>query len=367
MVSTAAIYLSELFVTFNLLLAFYFIYKLYKSYVKHKLIVPLAFAISNIVGIIASLSKLYFLNNNPILLFQGSSGIDLIFGITSAFVIIVSFDLYESSHLSATKLSIAAVLASYSLISPILGFTMSEEYHSVRLILGLGAAFFFLFIIITTLRALKRMGTYLNPQQKNLLKYLKYYTLITFGGITTIYTISGVSGLGQLKNPNFIQSAINIAIPEILIFLGNIFFFLGYIRADHPAALQPQKIDQFIIISSEGVPIFTHTFEESEEIEDVLLSGALTAIKSVLLEATNIAGDLEEIKLGEKFILLDTVEEATGVLFTDRPTSYLYQMLENSMNEVKNVVRGVKVHDIGEEVNANLKSIVLSNMTYIPS
>jgi hypothetical protein len=87
-------------------------------------------------------------------------------------------------------------------------------------------------------------------------------------------------------------------------------------------------------MTSDGRPLFELSFQNEDEIDSVLLSGALTAISAVIPEATQVAGILKQIQIGEQHVIIHVSDEYTGVIFTDLPSPHLNEILLTIMNEI---------------------------------
>jgi hypothetical protein len=275
-----------------------------------------------------------------------SSYINVLLGIFTSFPVIAFYNLYESPHFSASTMSIATLLGTLTIIDPVF------------------AGLFFPYIVLVSLRAISRMSKYQTRAQIKLMRYLKAFSIIAYGSVTLAYLSADM--IESLASNRIIHEFWFLALPQILLITGYLFFYYGYIRINNPSVLQPQKIDQFIIISDDGIPIFSYKIEsEASGIDDALLSGALMAIKTVLSEATKFAGELEEIRLGGDYLMLNSQKKLTGIIFTRRPTMFLTQILSNILDEVNFILKDLKDYSgIRVETKKKLENLIKRTLTY---
>jgi hypothetical protein len=259
-------------------------------------------------------------------------------------------------------MSIATFLATLTIIAP----PLFKEPDNILMIIFQQsiAGIFFLYIVLVSVRAISRMGKFQSAEQRNLMNYLKWFSILSYGGVTFVYVMT--DPIANTLGRNLFFEIWFIVLPQILIDLGYILFYFGYIRIDNPSVIQPQKIDQFIVISDDGLPIFNYKFEsQTQPIDDALLSGAITAIKMVLSEATKFAGDLEEIRIGGDYLMLNRRGKFTGILFTIRPTSFLSQTLSNIVSEINTIMGGLNdFAAVSDEIKSKLDSLITNTLTY---
>lgn len=106
--------------------------------------------------------------------------------------------------------------------------------------------------------------------------------------------------------------------------------------------MQSRKISRLIVINDNGLPIYDFTFDSKNSGDELLLSGALTAITSVMREATGASRDLKSIAFGDLHIITEVREGFAANLLVESSTAFLKEALrlftDSFQNEYKSEI-----------------------------
>jgi len=91
--------------------------------------------------------------------------------------------------------------------------------------------------------------------------------------------------------------------------------------------MQSRKISRLIVINDSGLPIYDFTFDPKCSGDELLLGGALTAIKSVMKEATGASRDLRSIVFGDMHVLTEVRDGFAVNLLVESSTVFLKEAL----------------------------------------
>ncbi|MFQ5978342.1 MAG: hypothetical protein ACE5OZ_09460 [Candidatus Heimdallarchaeota archaeon] len=116
-------------------------------------------------------------------------------------------------------------------------------------------------------------------------------------------------------------------IPSII---GVLLLILSYLSAQQIAFLQPQRVDSLIVIHKSGLPLLEYGFRpDIIEKEVSLVSGAITAVKTLMAEAFGVSTDIERIIFQDRHILLVIKEQVAFILITGRTSLFLVHALDS--------------------------------------
>ncbi|MDH5404898.1 MAG: hypothetical protein OEY49_20510 [Candidatus Heimdallarchaeota archaeon] len=114
----------------------------------------------------------------------------------------------------------------------------------------------------------------------------------------------------------------------LMIIIGNI----PYIINRQVAYLQPQLIDKIIIVKKDGTPLFSYDFNiirsYSSNTSDVLFSGVMTTISSILQEATGISSNIKSINFEDRYLLTNFSSDLAFILITENQSDILLNNLD---------------------------------------
>ncbi|MHA1820168.1 MAG: hypothetical protein ACTSU2_15560 [Promethearchaeota archaeon] len=95
----------------------------------------------------------------------------------------------------------------------------------------------------------------------------------------------------------------------ILIALGALLSVYAFRKAPQLGFILRVKVYRLVCINSEsGVPLYSYNWSDNEIIDDIMLSGALKGINSILIESVK-KGFINQIKLEESYIIFYYLEE----------------------------------------------------------
>ncbi len=334
-----------------------FIYLLSLHYKHHRLKVSLLLVLGNAISLLVTSIQILSLIISDESSFSNTGALDATMGVISAILMLIFLDLYSESHLNALRLSFASVIGMMTIIgvSSYFNFTneiLNDFFGSVYLI-------FFGYIVYFAHNAINKMKRFATAEHQILMGHLLKYFYLSYVGVSFVYLSIGLIGISLgvdsfEEAPLWAQLYIT-SMPQILFILGNIYFYRGYIRYRNPSVIQPQRIDRFVIISDDGLPIYRLDIEkEATGLTDALFSGALTAITSVLKESSNIVGDLKTIEIGDQFLIVNVKGPLTGVLFSFRTTQFLR---EATVELMKNIAKNIQIEELHKISTEQLSEI----------
>ncbi len=310
------------------------VYKIYRKERSHAVLHAVAILLATILLVLV---QFFLIIINPADVTLGST--DTIFGILIGTLTVFFIDHYAYNEISTARTAILSFLAAMN-ITLILIFT-SQEFHILLTELGLfwmvlvfsGIVLFYFYVAFSIVSTLKSISRYYSPVQKQAVKYLYLYILFSFGLISITYVIAYAlfqdkSGSFPATDPVVFWMTI---VPPILYIIALIFFFMGYARYESGAMIHPQRVEKLVIVSNHGLPIYDLDLGGGSEIDDTLLSGAITAITSVLRESTSSTGNLEYLQMGGKSMIFESNEQSFGLLITEHPTRYLKDAIVSIM------------------------------------
>lgn len=334
-----------------------FIYLLSLHYKHHRLKVSLLLVLGNTISLIVTLIQILSLIINDESSFSNTGALDATMGVFSAILMLIFLDLYSESHLNAIRLSFASVIGMMTIIGVSTYFNFTNEilnnfFGSVYLI-------FFGYVVYFAHTAINRMKRFTTPKHQVLMGYLLKYFYVSYVGVSLVYLsiglISILIGVDSFDEAPLWAHIYITSMPQILFIIGNIYIYRGYIRYRNPSVIQPQRIDRFVIISDDGLPIYRFDIEkEATSLTDALFSGALTAITQVLKETTNIAGDLKTIEIGDQFLIVNVEGPLTGILFSFRTTQFLREATIVLMKNIANNIKIDEPHKISKQQHSQI-------------
>ncbi|RMG32884.1 MAG: hypothetical protein D6732_12830 [Methanobacteriota archaeon] len=111
--------------------------------------------------------------------------------------------------------------------------------------------------------------------------------------------------------------------------LGIAFILLSYALDNSLLFLQPNKVERLLVIHESGMPLFDYEFKafQNDDVNEMMLSGLILAIKTVASEVLGKNGILEEIKFRGMEILLLVHEEIIFMLIAQKRSSFLRSAL----------------------------------------
>ena len=123
-----------------------------------------------------------------------------------------------------------------------------------------------------------------------------------------------------------------IFIPSLVLLvssIGLLIFALGYLQNTQLAYLVPYQCHRIIILKKTGITCYAKNFEQEQKINDILISGAISAISSIMESALGFKSELKEIKLLNAVMILDLREDFSGILIANKFSVVLKDALKS--------------------------------------
>ncbi|MHA1316848.1 MAG: hypothetical protein ACTSRR_05905 [Candidatus Heimdallarchaeaceae archaeon] len=138
---------------------------------------------------------------------------------------------------------------------------------------------------------------------------------------------------------------------------------LGYIL--------PFKVSRLLLIDIEsGLPLFSHTWDNSGLVDSYLFSGAIHGITNILNESLH-KGLVKEIRLEEASLIIKASEEkdypVAFVLITNKTSAILSQSLDLLEKNITRTIPKEKIEEITINQSSNLESYIESAFPYVVS
>lgn len=190
------------------------------------------------------------------------------------------------------------------------------------------ASYFVMYVLIVTLRSLRRIKKIVDDETQKKQISLMQLTII-FYYLITLVIVAGAYQLAELLDHVTLVFLRHIA-PHISVVIGGIVIFLAYARAP-VGFLQFQRMEKLMVINRSGLLLFAYDFVKTEYYSserDVLLSGGVTAVLNLFTEMIH-TKSIKMIHFQDKKIMLSHNENFIIALFVDRISSFLWSALES--------------------------------------
>ncbi|MFW9991719.1 MAG: hypothetical protein ACFFD4_06640 [Candidatus Odinarchaeota archaeon] len=289
------------------------------------------------------------------LIFQG-------LGLISACMILLFIDYFANESFSHSRLAISVgVVTGYTVsvffmlglsdsvtgnlgdyLDPVYGFLIP-----LTMVLStLGTAVFLLYVFASGYRSIESVKTYaIGSEQKKQLSLMQVALLFYY--VVTVLSISFISFfLSSDPVPYELGFIFLNIIPRASVMIGDVLLWITYARSTSASFLQPQRMDTLLVIKKTGIPVYTHDFRVKQETDSILLSGGITAIKSLLKEAVGTATEIVSIKFLDKELLVSSRKEFGAFLIVDRPSRFLVKALTNFSQEFEEEYSKVLADDL---------------------
>ncbi len=183
---------------------------------------------------------------------------------------------------------------------------------------------FFILIAVLCSRVLQHMKQFaLDTAHRKQLSYMQW-------AILSIFLFAPLLSLSQMFF-GYIGVNVDLEYPGfVCIFVGIGLLWLAYARTTRVALLQPQQIDKILVLNEGGVLLYSYEFSHTPQtINDMLISGGLTAVRGIMREAMGTGTELRSITFEDKEIMFITLGRFGFVLFAGRKSRFLQAALEN--------------------------------------
>jgi hypothetical protein len=158
--------------------------------------------------------------------------------------------------------------------------------------------------------------------RKSKIKRQKIQTKLIF--ISSIIAIPGAIIALVIVEVVFIPSLVLLVSS-----IGLLILALGYLQNTQLAYLVPFQCYRLIVLKKSGLTCYAKNFEEEQKIDDILISGAISAISSIMESALGFKSELKEIKLMNAVMILDLREDFSGILIANKFSVVLKNALKS--------------------------------------
>ncbi len=114
-----------------------------------------------------------------------------------------------------------------------------------------------------------------------------------------------------------------------------IFDFMVDYKQLQDSDISPEKPLLVMLVSDEGMTVYANYFDETKQIDDILIGGFLSAINSFSKEVFDVSGSLERIKHHEYTILVKNVDKFLFCYIYEGQSYYAIQKLEDLINWIQ--------------------------------
>lgn len=273
--------------------------------------------------------------------YKDSSGFLFSFlGIITAGIFLLFIDYFENERISPVKLAISSS-ASVGYFFPTAVFLLNPDFNpeseGIGIVIFIASyilPFFLVYVVASSYRSIGNVKRYATAEDQIRQLNLLLIVIGLYYGVTFVLGFAN-SQLFDFGDNSDLILLFNVVLPRSSITAGSLILFFAYARTPKVAWLQPQRMDQLLVISKHGLPIFSHAFRKLPTDDDgsILLSGGLVAIRSLLKEAIGSSSDIIAIKFVEKEIMVVTRENFGVFLITDRASSFLHSALVSFAND----------------------------------
>lgn len=285
----------------------------------------------------------------------------LITGMGAVFFLILFFQAFESNRiLTERNLFVALIFAvlisglliisvQISVALPELDGKTDEEIVEMDSIVFLafllvlfalsGAIFLLAMYIRIFVKLHRRIKATSNLEIKKKLKKMRYALIGMILG-------SAIAESIQSSTDN------DVVVGELFAVLAFGYFVFLY-STSGAAILQAESLQKLLIISNEGMPLYSYSFqaEDSDSIpfnsQDVLFSGALRAISTLFSEFTGTMDQsLKEVTLENVVVMANQIADKRflAVLLVDQTTRFFREAFEKATQQLDGVVSQSKLH-----------------------
>ncbi|MHA1733407.1 MAG: hypothetical protein ACTSU5_15780 [Promethearchaeota archaeon] len=248
-----------------------------------------------------------------------------VFPVLMGWMFVLFLDSFSEESKYGPKTSVSAFF-----LGAIVTLVVQEDisYDAILLVV----VTYFLLVTFWTYRVLNTSLYYVTDEEaEKQIKWMKVGLLVAFLGTAAIDTLNVLITTSfsrsqrQLPYGGFLLDTA----PHVVLAIGTLLVAASYITHPRVAVVQPQNIYKLFVILESGLPVFSHEFSGEVEIDDTLLSGALNAITSLMTEAVGVNESLDQIRFGDRVLLVSIREKIAGILITDQPTTFLRDGLDN--------------------------------------
>ncbi len=160
------------------------------------------------------------------------------------------------------------------------------------------------------------------------------------------FIIGAIVGLYGMIPASIIRWIINFpALMLLVASIGIVILGFAFQKDSNVAFVLPFRVQNLIVITAGGVNLFSRSSHSSENISEDLISGAISAISLLMQEALGTISNLEEVRFGDRYILLEVRENfvvfiiaystsTTLKIALKKFASYFDNKFKNTLNSV---------------------------------
>ncbi|MCF2140950.1 MAG: hypothetical protein K9W44_12910 [Candidatus Lokiarchaeota archaeon] len=126
-----------------------------------------------------------------------------------------------------------------------------------------------------------------------------------------------------------------IFIPSLVLLVaavGSFFVALAYSKNTEVSFIVPYECYRLIILDKNGIPAYSYDFIEGTDQLEVFISGALSAINTVMESAVGFKSKIKTIYLEKSVLIMDLQERFGAVLFANRSSVLLQNALKTFLS-----------------------------------
>ncbi|WP_457556710.1 hypothetical protein [Candidatus Harpocratesius sp.] len=126
-----------------------------------------------------------------------------------------------------------------------------------------------------------------------------------------------------------------IFIPSLVLLVaavGSFFVALAYSKNTEVSYIVPYDCYRLIILDKNGIPAYSYDFIEGTDQLEVFISGALSAINTVMESAVGFKSKIKTIYLEKSALIMDLQEHFGAVLFANRSSVLLQKALKTFLS-----------------------------------
>ncbi len=163
-----------------------------------------------------------------------------------------------------------------------------------------------------------------------------------------------------------------IFVPSLVLLvasIGLLIFALGYLQNTQLAYLVPYQCYKILILKKSGLTCYAKDFEREQQIEDILISGAISAISSIMESALGFKSELKEIKLTNAVMILDLREDFSGILIANKFSTVLKNALISFNNQFQEkFFPSLRTNDVCLDTDDQVKieNLIKNIFSFIP-
>ena len=216
---------------------------------------------------------------------------------------------------------------------------------------------------ILYIRYIRRIGERARVEaQKKKIRKVQFGTFVLFLAPVEIYVLFPIATVMLVfLHPPAIEELLVVSdqrfnigsLDPIVIFcqlIGILLISIPILRSQSTHFMQSRRISRIMVITDSGIPIFDFNLTPEHEGKELLFSGAITAIKSVMSEATG-ANELQSIVFGDLHILTEVKDGYAVNLLVEHSSAILKESLKIFAQDYEALFPKTRTGIIDEEAN----------------